>query len=172
MWVWITKMVAGPEIKAAWNFFVANFKYLVLLLLVALVFWAGKWYQAKDTVKQLTAMKDHYEKVEKERADSIDTRIQKAEANATKKVAEAEKAKQEANDRADSTEKKYKNQLKERATKLAVAETKLAELKKAGKKDTDKDVIDTNTEIEQLKMTYTLSPITVDTINKFVEDFQ
>lgn len=171
-WEWVLKFTIGPYIKAAWDFFVANFKYFVLLFVIALVFYAGVLYQKQETVKQLTTMKEHYEKAERDRAEAIDARIAKVEKDSEDAVKKANQDKKAAEDRADQTEAKFNTILKERQKKLADAEAKLAALKAAGKKDTDQEVIDANNQITQLKMTYTLSSDAVNTINQYVKDYQ
>lgn len=172
IWAWVLKFFTGSWLKSIGKFISDNFKYIVVLVLVGFVFFCGKWYEQRNTEKMLQAAKTHYEGLEKQRTEEIERRVAAVEKDSTEKVKAAEKAKKAAEATANETEKRFKAQLKDRQIQLANAETRLQVLLSSGAKETDQAVIDANVEIAKLKMTYILSPLAVDTINKFVKDYK
>jgi len=152
------------------KFISEHLKEIIIGLVMIGLFASGVYYEKTIKDKEIMQLEANFKKKEDARTDAINERVKAAELDAKAKGDALDISKADAAKAANKiiAEWNTKQKAKDEAIKRLVEQ--LAMLNAIGKGNTP-EAIKLNEELGQLRLTYQLSPVSVDTINALVKDY-
>jgi len=169
----ISDVMEGPilgTLSAVGSFFAKNFKWIVLLLLLAAIWFGGVYYQKQKDIVTMNRMQTDFRNQEAKRAQDIQNRITEIERNANTLVDQARQDQHNANQSAQGILDNYNLLKEDRKKQIRDLTNKLQGLLKNGKGN-QQEIDALRSELKGLETTCALSPDAVATINKLVDNY-
>lgn len=161
----VVKFFMGSWLKNTVAFFVKNWKLTAVLIAIGVVFYGGIRYERDKKDKEIAGLIKLYEDKKKERENEIEKKIEEIEKSTKEAADKLQGEKKAAEVAVKKLQEAYVIETTRRATRIKELQEKLkGTLSESQKKELEK-------ELAQLKLTYTLSPIAIETINGFVREY-
>ncbi len=157
-------------VEGALKFLTANFKYILLAACVLAVFHGGRLYERQIKDKEILEINEAVKKKEQLRDEGIELRVTEAE-KLSDQLANKIRELEGRNAEASKTIAEYEERIRQRQIRILEITLELEKLRKMPG-DNKQRLQELESELTGLRMTYTLSPVSVEAINKFVDTYR